>query len=128
MRGISIGALFVALAISATVPLRAAENSLIGVFSEVPSSSKFKGAQVTFTGLNSSRVTVVWPDGHDEELTKIFENEYLIVLQFIAVIGSTDTIYVEKQNKRFLVMSVGAFTVVAPVNKLSVGIYRGYIK
>ena len=128
MRDISIAALFVALTITAPVPLPAAENSLIGVFSEAPADSKFKGAQITFTGLNRSQVTVVWPDGHDEELTKIADSDHLLVLQYVTAIGSTDTIYVEKQNKRFLVVSVGAFAVLAPVNKLSVGIYRGYIK
>ena len=111
-------------------PVHSAENSnsLVGVFVEVPASSKWAGAQVTFTGLMSARPSVVWPDGSDERLSKVFENENLFVLQFVGSIGSTDTVYIEKKNKRFLVVSVGVFTIVANNKAATVGLYRGSIK
>ncbi len=104
-----------------------AANSLIGVLTDVPASSKWHGSQVTFTGLASAKPSVVWPDGYDTRLTPIFENDSLLVLQFVGLAGSTDTAYVERKNKRFTVVSVGALAI--PVGSaVSVSIYRGTIK
>jgi hypothetical protein len=80
-----------------------------------------------FTGLASSGPSVVWPDGYDKGLTRIFESESLLVLQSVGSAGSTDTAYLEKRNKRFTIVSVGAMAV--PIGKsASVSIYRGTIR
>jgi hypothetical protein len=119
----------VVLALILPASAHAGDNSLICVFTEAPASSaSLKGSQFTVTGLSGPEATAVWPDGHDERLKKIFENENLIVLQMVSAWGSTDTVYLELKNKKFLVVSVGALTVVAPINKISFGTYRGYIK
>lgn len=103
-------------------------NSLIGVIVEAPVSSKWAGSQVTFTALASTQPSVVWPDGYDERLSKVFENENLLVLQFVGAVGSTDTVYIERKNKRFLIVSVGAMSIVANNNSTTVSLYRGNIK
>ena len=104
-----------------------ARNSLIGVLTDVPASSKWQGAEVTFTGLASGQPSVVWPDGYDTRLTAIFENDSLLVLQFVGLAGSTDTAYIETKNKKFTVVSVGALSI--PVGSgASIRIYRGTIK
>ena len=130
MRRALLALLFASTLLDST-SVRAADelNSLIGVFTEVPASSKWKGAQVTFTGLASAQPSVVWPDGYDNRLTPIFENDSLLVLQFVGTAGSTDTAYIEKKNKRFTVVSVGAMAIpVGGPNTASVSVYRGAIK
>ncbi|MGF6638397.1 hypothetical protein OKW38_000476 [Paraburkholderia sp. MM5496-R1] len=105
------------------------QNSLIGVVTDAPSSSKWVGGQVTFTGITTAEPTVVWPDGFDEKLSKLFENENLIVLQFVSTAGGTDTFYIERKSKRFLVVSVGTLFAAYLNNKsVSVSQYRGYIR
>jgi hypothetical protein len=103
-------------------------NSVIGVFTEVPDKSKIMGAQLTITGLSTLEPTMVWPDGYDTKTKKIFENPNLIILQSVGAVGSTDTIYIETKNKKFLVVSVGATTIVANGNSVSLSQYRGRIK
>ena len=122
--------LVVCVLLLAAAPLRSAEdpNSLIGVIAEAPASSKWVGSEITFTGLVSAQPSVVWPDGYDERLSKVFENENLLVLQFVGAVGSTDTVYIEKKNKRFLVVSVGAMSIVVNKNSTTVSLYRGSIK
>lgn len=114
----------------AAVPTSAAEgpNSLLGVVTEAPADSSFKNETVTFTGLTSNQATVVWPDGGDSKMTRIFDNGSLVVLQMVSTAGSTDTVYLDKLNKRFTVVSVGALRL--PVDKASVGVslYRGFLK
>ena len=103
-------------------------NSLIGVFTEIPGRSKVMGAQLTITGLSTVEPTVVWLDGYDKKMKKIFENPNLIVLQFVSAIGSTDTLYIETKNKKFLFVSVGAMAIVVNGNSVTLSQYRGYIK
>ena len=105
----------------------ATANSLVGVLTEVPAPSKWKGSQVTFTGLATSEPSIIWPDGFDSQLGKIFEDESLLVLQFVSVAGSTNTVYIEKKNRRFVLIDVSAMAV--PIGKpAGVGVYRGVIK
>ena len=103
-------------------------NSLIGVFTEAPGSSKFVGGQVTITGLSTQEPTTVWPDGYDTKMKKIFANSNLIILQSVGAVGSTDTLYIETKNKRFLVVSVGAMAIVINGNPVTLSQYRGYLK
>lgn len=130
MRRASAIMLLVAVAISMPLSIRAEQeqNNVIGVFTEAPASSKFTGAQLTITGLSTSEATVVWPDGYDTKMKKIFENSALVVLQSVAPIGSIDTIYIETKNKKFLVLSVGAMAAAVKGNSVSVAQYRGYTK
>ena len=122
--------LLVALLFSPICFSQAAEepNSLLGVFTEAPDYSKFKGAQMTVTGLNSSHPVVVWPDGYDSKMTTIFDNETLVILQFVASLGSTETIYIEKKNKKFVVVAAAAFTAVLPSGGVKISTYSGFIK
>lgn len=103
-------------------------NSLIGVFTEAPGSSKLVGGQVTITGLSTPEPTTVWPDGYDTKMKKIFENPNLIILQSVGAVGSTDTLYIETKNKRFLLVSVGAMAIVINGNSVTLSQYRGYLK
>lgn len=130
MRRLFANLLLVATFISLPLTIRAAHagNNVIGVFTEASSKSKFVGAQLTITGLDTQEVTVVWPDGYDTKMKKIFENPALVVLQSIAPVGSTDTIYIEAKNKKFLVISVGAMAAAVKGNSVSVSQYRGIIK
>ena len=103
-------------------------NSLIGVFTEAPGSSKVMGTQLLITGLSTSEPTMVWSDGYDTKMKKIFENPNLIVLQSVGAVGSTDTLYIETKNRKFLVVSVGAMAIVTNGNSVTLSQYRGYIK
>jgi len=126
-RRIAIASLVLAGVVS--LPLAAQElSSLIGVITEAADSPKVVGSQVTFTGLSGSESTMVWPDGYDRKLIKIYENPALLILQAVGTVGSTDTVYIEKKNKRFLVISVGAMATVVEGNSVSVSQYRGRVK
>jgi hypothetical protein len=102
-------------------------NSLIATITEAPDASGRVGAQVTLTGLTTKHPTMVWPDGHDETMSKLIENETLLVLQFVGAAGSTDTVYVEKKYKRFVVVSVGVLFATKEAGT-TVSVYRGVIK
>jgi hypothetical protein len=103
-------------------------NSLIGVVTEAATSPKLVGAQITFTGLTGSQTTMVWPDGVDSKLTKIFDNGNLVIVQMVGGVGSTETAYLDKKNKRFTVVSVGAFHIPVDKESVTVGVYRGTLK
>jgi len=123
---------FIILALLFAVPALAesidSRNSLIGIVKDSPDKDKLN-KQVTFVELNSDHPVVVYPSGYDYKMKKVFENEDLIVLQFIAIItGSTDTIYIEKKARRFLIITVGALEGVVENKALPVKIYRGILK
>jgi hypothetical protein len=103
-------------------------TSIIGVFTEAAGSPKIIGAQLVVTGLATPEAMMVWPDGIDTKMKKIFENEFLVVLQSVGAVGSTDTLYVELQNKKFLVVSVGALATAVKPNSVTLASYRGYFK
>lgn len=130
MRRFTAVLLLVSTAISLPLMIREAQagNNAIGVFTETPSNSKFSGAELTVTDLETQEVTVVWPDGYDTKMKKIFESQALVVLQSVALVGSTDTIYIEANNKKFLIISVGAMATAVKGNSVSVSQYRGFIK
>ena len=128
MRMLSAIALVTAsLVVSQATSAQEARNSLIGTITEAPDTPKIVGSQITFTGLAAKQVVMVWPDGYDTKLSKLFESPTLLVLQSVGTIGSTETVYIETRNKRFLVVSVGALAVpVGETVKLSQ--YRGSIR
>jgi hypothetical protein len=103
-------------------------KSLIGTVTDSPDKAKLN-QQVTFAGLSTSHPVVIYPSGYDYKMTTVFENEDLIVLQFIAdITGSTDTIYIEKKAHRFLIVTVGALEGVVENKPLPVKTHRGVIK
>jgi len=103
-------------------------NSLIGTVTESPAKDKLS-KQVTFVDLRTDHPVVVYPSGYDYKMTKVFESEDLIVLQFVAhITGSTDTIYIEKKALRFLIVTVGALEGVVESKPLPVETHRGVIK
>jgi hypothetical protein len=106
-------------------------NSLIGLITESGSPKFIKvGAQVTFTDLKTDSPTVVWPDSGDSKTTKIFENENLVIIQAVSPVGSTETIYLEKKNRRFTAIAVGAFSIVDKSKAVGVSstTYRGVFR
>jgi hypothetical protein len=104
------------------------QNSLIGVVTDAATSPTMVGAQITFTGLTDNQATMVWPDGVDSKLTKIFDNGSLVIVQRVGGVGSMDTAYLDKKNKRFTVVSVGAFRIPVYNESVSVSVYRGTLK
>jgi hypothetical protein len=123
---------FIAIALLLTVPALAesidGRNSLIGMVTDSPDKDKLD-KQFTFVDLNKDHPVVVYPSGYDYKMTKVFENEDLIVLQFVAdITGSTDTIYIEKKARRFLIVTVGALEGVVESKPLPVETHRGVIR
>jgi hypothetical protein len=103
-------------------------NSLIGTVTDSPDKDKLN-KQVTFVDLSTDHPVVVYPSGYDYKMTTVFENEDLIVLQFVAdTTGSTDTIYIEKKARRFLIVTVGALEGVVESKPFPVETHRGVIK
>ena len=67
------------------------------------------GTQIVFANLRSPRPFVTWPGGHGAETKKVFEDDELIILFFVAnITGSTETFYLNKKTKHFTIVEVGA--------------------
>ena len=68
-----------------------------------------RNEQFVFANLNSANPFVTYPSGNGSELIKVFEDEELIVLLFVASItGSTETFYLDKEANRFTLIEIGA--------------------
>lgn len=80
----------------------------------VTSSAKRKtGERFTFANLRSNRPFVTYPSGTGAETYKVFEDEDILVLFFVAPIsGSTETFYLHKKRNRFSLVEVGAMEAV----------------
>ncbi len=115
------------LAVAAMGAMAQEQNTVNGVFTESPDNAKLVGAHLTITGLTGKRATMVWPDGSDRKLKKLHQDSALSVLQSVGPTGGTDTVYLETNNKKFLVVSVGT-SGVAKGTSASVTSYRGDIK
>jgi hypothetical protein len=67
------------------------------------------GEQFTFANLSAPRPFVTYPSGNGAETVKVFEDNELIVLIFVAnLTGSTETFYLGKNTGRFTLIEVGA--------------------
>ncbi|HET6892500.1 MAG TPA: hypothetical protein VFH31_15460 [Pyrinomonadaceae bacterium] len=67
------------------------------------------GEQFTFANLRAPRPFVTYPSGNGAETMKVFEDNELIVLIFVAnLTGSTETFYLSKKTGRFTLIEVGA--------------------
>ena len=123
---------FTIIALFITVPALAGSmddrSSLIGTVTDSPDKDKLS-KQVTFVDLRTDHPVVVYPSGYDYKMKRVFENEDLLVLQFVAdITGSTDTIYIEKNARRFLIVTVSALEGVVESKALPVKTHRGIIK
>ena len=124
MKRIALGCL---LAIAAVGAMAQEQNTVSGVFTESPDNPKLVGAHLTITGLASKHPTMVWPDGSDHKLKKVHHDPALSVLQSVGPTGGTETIYIETNNKKFLVVSVGT-TGVAKGRSATLTSYRGDVQ
>jgi hypothetical protein len=97
------------------VPVLAEKQSPEGFVGSVAKSDERKpGSQFTFANLGSPRPFITFPKGNGEETTKVFEDDELIVLIFVAnLTGSTETFYLNKKTKRFTLIEVGALEATA---------------
>jgi hypothetical protein len=90
----------------------AARDGYIGVVSK--SDSRKLGQQFTFANLRSSQPFVTFPSGNGEKTTKVFEDDELVVLIFVAhLTGSTETFYLSKKRGHFTLIEVGALEATA---------------
>ena len=91
-------------------PVHAQTTSRDGYIGGVSKSDDRKaGQQFTFANLRAPRPFVTYPSGNGGETTKVFEDEELIVLIYIAnLTGSTETFYLSKKKGRFTLIEVGA--------------------
>jgi hypothetical protein len=90
----------------------AARDGYIGVVSK--SDSRKVGQQFTFANLRSSQPFVTYPSGNGDKSTKVFEDDELIVLIFVAhLTGSTETFYLSKKRGNFTLIEVGALEATA---------------
>lgn len=82
------------------------QNGLVGVIFK--SDNHKAGEKIVFANLEGSHPFVTYPSGGSSETVKVFENEDLIVLFFVAnVTGSTETYYINKNTGEFTFVEVG---------------------
>jgi len=73
-----------------------------------------RGIQIVFSNLNSPTPTVAFPSGYSDTFTKVYEDEDLIVLFFVAYLsGSTTTFYLNRKSLRFSRVDVGVLEALA---------------
>ena len=76
-------------------PQTASRDGYVGVVSN--SDDRKVDQQFTFANLRTSRPFVTYPSGNGAETTKVFEDNELVVLIFVAnLTGSTETFYLNK--------------------------------
>lgn len=105
------------------------EKDVVGVVSAITGGDKKNlGSTITFLGLSEKKVSVTWPDGYSATLEKLHEDQNIVVLQRLAPVGSTETVYIEKKSRRFLAISVGVLRVSLPNGHVGLTTYEGYLK
>lgn len=68
------------------------------------------GVQITFANLRTPLPFITFPSGNGAESIKVFEDDEIVVLLFVASMsGSTETYYLNKKKLRFTRIEVGAF-------------------
>lgn len=104
-----------------------AKDGYIGVVSK--SDKRKSGQQFTFANLRSQRPFITFPSGNGEETTKVFENDEIAVLIFVAhLTGSTETFYLNKKRNRFTLIEVGALEATATEADFRPAITYGTLK
>jgi len=109
-RLIVIVALSLALSLFAvaTFAEMAKRDGFIGIITKSDDQNKI-GAQITFANLRTSLPFITFPSGNGAESSKVFEDDEIVVLLFVAgASGSTETYYINKKKLRFTRIEVGA--------------------
>lgn len=102
-------------------------DGYVGVVSK--SDKRQVGQQFTFANLRSPRPFVTYPSGNGAETVKVFEDNEMIVLIFVAdLTGSTETFYLSKKRSRFTLIEVGALEATATGTDFRPDITNGTLK
>lgn len=87
------------------------------------------GEQFTFANLLSPNPFVTYPSGSGAQAVKVFENDELIVLIFVAnLTGSTETFYLSKTSGRFTLIEVGALEATVTGSEIRPKVTYGKLK
>ena len=96
------------LAAAPTFSQATGQDGFVGVITKSDEQEKV-GSQIAFANMRTSRPFITYPSGNGAEAIKVFEDNEIVVLFFVAeVSGSTETFYLNKKNKRFTRVEVGA--------------------
>jgi hypothetical protein len=76
----------------------------------VENSDRLKpGDRIVIANVGTARPFVTWPSGGGDPTQKVFEDDQLLVLIYVAKLtGSTETFYINKRTRRFTLVEVGA--------------------
>ena len=75
--------------------------------------SKKVGLNITFANLCTLHPFITFPSGNGAETDKVYEDEEIVVLLFVAkATGGTETYHINKKSKRFTRIEVGALEAV----------------
>ena len=90
------------------VPNIIAQSETLGFVGTVSKSDTRKiGSQFVWANIGTKHPFVTFPSGFGYEITKVYEDEELIVLFFVSAVGSTETHYINKKIKQFTLIEVG---------------------
>lgn len=107
--------------------LALASDEYVGVVTR--SDAREIGQEFKFTSLDVRRPFVTFPGGNVGETTKAFESAELVVLSFVArKTGSTETFYLDKQQKRFTLIEVGALEAVVTGSEIRPAVTYGKLR
>lgn len=115
-RLLKLVALLVAICL-AGIPdfVRSQSDSIEGVKGVVTKADKRRiGEEFTFANLSSPKPFVTYPSGFGAETIKVFQDSQLIVLILVAnLTGSTETYHLDRKNRRFTLVEIGAWEATA---------------
>lgn len=119
-----VGAVLGSLAVSAPAQT---PDGYIGVVTR--SDTHDAGQKFEFSNLDARRPFVTFPGGNVSEMTKAFESADLIVLILVAkATGSTETFYLDKQQKKFALIEVGALEAVMTRSEIRPRVTHGTLR
>ena len=87
------------------------------------------GDRIVLANVNTPRPFVTWPSGGGDPTQKVFEDDQLIVLIYVAQLtGSTETFYLNKKNRRFTLLEVSALQATIMDTEFQPTITYGHLK
>lgn len=95
-----------ALSIAGAIRAEEAKNTYIGVI-EKSDRDKSTGTHIRFERARTQFPIITWPSGHATSPSRVYEDDEVLVLLFVGVLGSTETFYLNKTTKRFTAVEVG---------------------
>lgn len=127
MKTVAVALLAFALCATSGAEAQATREGYSGI---VTNSAKRKtGERFTFANLRSKRPFVTYPSGTGTETIKVFEDEDIVVLLFVASLsGSTETFYLHKKRNRFTIVEVGAMEAVVTESDFRPDITHGDLR